>query len=323
MLPLGYGQWQRADGAVVPALLGITLQHPPVHLLAMATNGGLSVTGARANIGRFYAEKFLAHHQLPEQAKIEIELAIPAYVGLSSGPMLGLSVAQALAWVHGLTADIPQFSPALSLQPHETLALWGYHQGGLLLTSTTAESGQPPSLLQRQEIPFSEEKDAWVFVLYLPRIGVGTSATIEAEALLAWQQAAHGASPLMWDELMDAIKQRDIRAFGQWLMRLQQTNQLALANPATLGQSEQGVLQLMADHGALAWGQLPTGLGLYGLVHGGPASRVLRKQIQDYVGYGGGMVMATIAANSGARAMLQDELGRKWLLADGSFVGYR
>ena len=78
-----------------------------------------------------------------------------------------------------------------------------------------------------------------------------------------------------------------------------------------MSETEQGVLEVMQQNGAVAWGRTLTGLGLYGLIYGGQASRVLRKQIQDHVGYAGGIVMATIAANSGARAVLHDELGRK------------
>jgi hypothetical protein len=59
------------------------------------------VSGARADLARRQAEHFFRHHHLPAQAEIEIELAIPQYMGLGSAAMLGLTVARALATLHG------------------------------------------------------------------------------------------------------------------------------------------------------------------------------------------------------------------------------
>ena len=319
-MPLGYVMWQGPDDRLTPVLLGITLQHPPLHLMAQANNT-FSVTGARANIGRAYAQRFLAHYQLKGKADVQIELAIPAYMGLSSEPIMGLSVAQALSWVYEMpykTADTLQFASALDLKPHDALALWGYAQGGLLLVEATAESKQTPSLIQRHEIDYTHENDAWAFVFYFPRVSSQTTAvSLEADRLQAGLQATAQLSVesgSVAKELFTAVSQKDFSAFGQSLMSLQAMNQEALTavgKARTLSETEQGILAVMQENGAVAWGQMYAGLGFYGLVYGGQASRVLRKKIQDYVGYGGGIVMATIAANSGARAILQDELGYK------------
>ena len=97
-------------------------------------------------------------------------------------------------------------------------------------------------------------------------------------------------------------------------MQLQKMNREALAtidHPFEINESQEALFALMQENGALAWGQTLTGLGHYALVHGGQASRVLRKKITDLVGYSGGIVMATITANQGAQAVLAHKDGRK------------
>lgn len=318
-MPLGFVQWQGKDGRFSPALFGITLQHPPVHLSARSSKK-FSISGARANIGRAYGQKFLAHHGLAG-GDVEIELAIPAFVGLSSAPMLGLAVAQALAWVHDLphkTADVPQLAQAINLQAYETLPLWSFAKGGLLLVATTTETGTYRSIIQRHEIAYTTEEDAWAFVFHFPPIASHISLSLAAERLAAWGEAAAYLRPdsnrFIQDDLAQALARRDIAAFGQLLMRLQKMNIEALKaayRPLEINESQEALFTLMQENGALAWGQTLTGLGHYALVHGGQASRALRKKIIDLVGYSGGMVMATITANQGAQAILAHKDGRK------------
>src|SRR5262245_32563514 len=80
--------------------LGVTLRYPPTQLLArMAPT--LTITGGRADLAYRHAERFYQRYRLPPQAEVEIELATPAFMGLGSSAMLGLSVARALATLHG------------------------------------------------------------------------------------------------------------------------------------------------------------------------------------------------------------------------------
>src|SRR5438876_5484287 len=76
--------------------LGITLQFPQIQLLARESPA-LAVSGARADLARRQAKHFFEHHKLAPQDEIEIELAIPQFMGLGSAAMLGLSIAQALS----------------------------------------------------------------------------------------------------------------------------------------------------------------------------------------------------------------------------------
>ncbi|MCP5096357.1 MAG: hypothetical protein GY943_12465 [Chloroflexi bacterium] len=314
-LPLGLARVDQ-NNELKTCLLGITLQHPPVHLSAQA-HTGLKITGARADIGYDQAIRFLQYYQLKHQAEVEIELAIPAFVGLGSETMLGLTVAQALSWLNDLSytnSDMQQWMQALNLEPQNALELYSFERGGLLLVeSETLAPAQVPALLRRQEITH-EERHAWAFVFLFPRVPKGTLKTVEADRLAALVQASSHLSResghLVTEDMWTAVANDDIAAFGRSLMALQQMNQTALANAGTpfeLSVDEQAVLDLMRDFGAAAWGKCMTGLGLYALVRGGDTSRTLRKRVQDHVGIMGGIVMATITDNVGMRHTIKDK----------------
>ncbi len=68
----------------------------------------------------------------------------------------------------------------------------------------------------------------------------------------------------------------------------------------------EAVLGLMRDSGAVACGQMLTGLGSFALVRGAQASRELTTRLQHHVGYFGGTVLATIIDNQGARHVVKN-----------------
>jgi predicted sugar kinase len=313
-LPLGLVQLE-AEAGLKTCLLGFTLQHPPVHLQAQA-HPELVVSGPRADKAYEQAGRFSQHHGLKTGAEVEIELAIPALMGLGSEAMLGLGIAQALAWVHELSLPedkAPQLAAVLGLEPGHALELWGFDRGGLLLVDTRPGPTGQPDLIRRQEIAH-KEKDAWAFVFVLPRVPKDTPETLETDRLAHLLQAAPHLSPdsgrLVTEELWPAVAADDIAAFGQGLMRLQQMNQTALARartPVELSDDHQATLDLMHDHGAFAWGQSPTGLCLYALVRGAKDSIDLRQKLRQHLSVFGGTIMATITDNDGARYTVQDK----------------
>src|SRR5262245_12226630 len=177
-----------------PAQLGVTLRYPPIQLLARGAPV-LTITGGRADLAYRQAERFDAYRPtaisahspaptshatqpgcapLPSQrergaggaaphAEVEIELAIPAFMGLGSGAMLGLSVARALATLNSQLADDAQeLARAVGLAADEALELHAFAQGGLLLVDSAG------ALRRRRSIAEHNEADDWVFVLVLP-----------------------------------------------------------------------------------------------------------------------------------------------------------
>jgi len=317
-LPLGLIQLE-SEAGLKTCLLGVTLQHPPVNLFAQAYPGGFKMTGARADVAYEQGERFLQYHQLERRAEVEIELAIPSLVGLGSEPMLGLSMAQALAWLNNLPLDNTlALAQALGLKPQNVLEVWGFAQGGLLLVDVSGaahfESAShlitPP--LHRHEIAHPE-KEAWAFVLLLPRIPPDTPETLEADRLEALLKAAPHLSAdtgfVVTTELWAALANDDLPAFARSLMAIQQLNQEALTKagtPLDYSPAEQVIFEIMHKNGALAWGRSATGLALYGLVKGARASVELRHKLRHHVGIFGGRVMASITANTGASYDVRD-----------------
>jgi predicted sugar kinase len=281
--------------------LGITLQYPPIQLLARES-AGLAITGGRADLARRQAERFFEHYRLLQQAEIEIELAIPQFMGLGSAGMLGLSVAWALAALHGQPAEVAALASALGLTSEEALEAHAFARGGLLLADGAG------GVRKRYEIAHHDEDDDWVFVLVLPHVAVGTPTTLEADLRRALSASAPHLSAETGDilarDLWPALERDDIAQFAQALMAIQALNQAALAEagqPLHLSTEEQAIVEIMRAGGALVCGRTLTGLGLYGLIKGGGPSRTLRQALTAHLGYFGGTVLATLCDNRGAR----------------------
>jgi predicted sugar kinase len=181
---------------------------------------------------------------------------------------------------------------------------------------------QPP--LRRYEIAHPE-KEAWAFVLVLPRIPADALETLEADRLETLLKAAPHLSRVAGEALIavlwPALENNDLAAFGRNLMALQALNQQALASagtPLTYSPDEQAVFDIMRDHGAVAWGRSATGLALFGLVKGARSSIDLRHKLRHRVGFFGGRVMASITDNRGATYTFKD-----YNLDDGKFKPLR
>ncbi len=288
-------------------LLGATLQHPPTNLFARAA-AGLTVTGARADVAAGRAQRFFQHHGLPAQAEIDIELAIPSQMGLGSEGSLALSTGQALAWAHGLPmAPVPVLAEAVGLPPEHALEIQGYQGGGVLLVNTGRPDASAPAMLRRQSVAHREEH-AWVFVLVLPRVAAGTPETLEAERLAALLASAEHLGPqsghVLDADLWPALAAGDLEGFARALRTMQALNETALRQAgaeAPLTDEEQAVLDVCRENGALAWGRSPTGLALFALIRGATPSIQLRKRLAEHVGPFGGIVLASVVDNEGAR----------------------
>jgi predicted sugar kinase len=294
------------------ASLGLTLKYPVTQLRAQKYERGLSVVGPRANLGYQQAERFLARRRETPRAEIEIEWTAPNYMGLGSEPILGLSLARALAWTNDAPLDdTPTLATDLGLGPEQAAAVWGFHRGGLLLVEAQAGPGAWPPVLRRASIAHDDIDQDWAFVLFLP----GEVAPLpEAERLAAlWQAAPHLSAETgrtVIETMWPAVERDDVASFARGLMRLDQLNREALAQagtPGTVAPQAQEILELMRERGALAYGQSLTGQALFALVRGAPASRALRQAITAHVTHFGGSVLGAITDNAGAQHQVKEE----------------
>lgn len=312
-LPLSLVKIDHGDG-VKTALLSLTVQHPPIEVVAQQHNKQLKITGARAHIGRQYARQFLRSHQLRQRAEIEIDRSIPAFMGLGSDALLGLTMAKGLAWVHHLPLDDSQaLAKALSLPPQHVAELWGFDQGGLLLVETDAPEGEMPQILERREIEH-HKNEAWAFVFVLPRTQKGTPDDYEAQQMRDLLSLAPYLSSesgrIVMQETLPAVENDDIAAFGKSLLRLHKLIYTAQSEAGTLKAmtpADYAILHLMRDSGAFAWGRSLTGGCLYGLVKGAKASIELRKVLRKSLGPFAGTILATITDNRGSAHVIKEE----------------
>lgn len=278
---LHLGLARAEDGAQCE--LGITLQHPPIQLTARPAQR-LSVSGPRAEVALEQASA------LDLKGEIEIELAIPANMGLCSSEMMRACMKR--------LASVWHRAP---LSFHMTLAERAFHEGGLLLTNDDGLTQQ------RAEIAHTNEDDDWVFVLVLPKEPDDLPETFEAEQHTALIRAAPYLPSNLHDHaaaLFDAVKQDNFAAFADALAAIHTANEAALAASGyliELSKQDRDILKVMRANGAAFAGRALTGLGLYGLIKGGPASRALRKALTQHLGYFGPLVMASICDNHGAK----------------------
>jgi predicted sugar kinase len=289
--------------------LGVTLQYPPIQLAARSSDT-LLITGGRADLAYQQAERFLQYNNLPRQGEVEIELAIPSFMGLGSAPMMGMSVAGTFATLNRLSVDD---NPALAraaglLADDETLEARAFTQGGLLLVDRHGQA------LRRFAIPPRGDEGDWVWVLVLPRVPADTPGTLEADRRVALHEAsvqlAGETGQIATAELWPAAEHDDVAAFAQVLERIQTHNDDALDRSGRLPElsdADRQILAVMRENGALVCGRIPTGLGLYALIRGGGPSRSMRRALTDLLGIFGGTVMASICDNNGARLQITKE----------------
>lgn len=267
--------------------LGIALQHPQIQLVAQASPE-LAVSGACGDIAWDEATRLIAKYQRPLSVSIEIETAIPTHMGLGSEAMMRASLRRVYGHWHTVTSSF-----RMSLAEHAA------QHGGLILADDEG-------LLQRRaELPRDcvDDQEDWVFVFVLPDASDESDdlvKDIEAERRAHLRQAVRPGGG--WSDgaaLFAAAEQRDFAAFTGALAAIQTTNEQAVGIPRT--PEAHTALALLHDNGAAMCGPMLTGLGLFGLVKGGPASRTLRAALQQHYGYGGPLILASVCDGTGIR----------------------
>jgi predicted sugar kinase len=285
----------RANGQ--PALLAITLQYPPVNLIVKPLNE-LSVTGARAPLARAQAQRWFESRNLPPKAEIEIELAIPAHMGLGSEPMLGMSVGRGLRDLGGLKdlRGLESEHEAVGLGSEWALETECASSGGLQVVGTDGVS------LRRQAIKH-DDKNAWVFVIYLPRALSDTPASFELTHRLALLKAAQ-KTVVDVEPLWSALANDDLTTFAKELMAIQEHTTEALTKigaPVVVSEEAARMLEMIRLSGGLAWGQSFGGLAVWGLVKGASLSQEARVKMRRVMGYDGGTITAAVTDNAGVK----------------------
>ena len=98
------GRWFGGLGAGAPA---------PLLLVSAERHDTLSAQGEDADRAAAFASRYLAEYGILSRARIVVHRSLPPHSGLGSGTQLALSVARALAELHGLPTDVRTLAGAV------------------------------------------------------------------------------------------------------------------------------------------------------------------------------------------------------------------
>lgn len=263
--------------------LGLTLQFPQIQMAAHAAPT-LEISGACADIALDEAERLIVKYQRPLPASIEIETAIPLHMGLGGQTMLRESLRLVYQHWHNISGSF-----------RSQLAGHAATHGGLILANDDG-------LIQRHaELPHDcpNDQDDWVIVLILPNTPADWAEDSEAQRSATLRRSVQPNWP-DGTALFAAAEQRDFAAFAHALAAIHTANEHTLDMPVST--DNRTALDLLRTHGAAMAGRMLTGLGVFGLVQGGPASREVRAALQQHYGYFGPLIMASVCDGKGIRA---------------------
>jgi beta-RFAP synthase len=261
----------------------------------------LSVEGADAQRALVFARRCQEALGLSGGARLRVAEAIPTHVGLGSGTKLGLSVARALAALHGRTVDPPELARAVGRAARSAVGMWTFALGGLVVEGGVRRGVEHPApLLGRYAMP-----EEWRVVLVVPSAEPGLSGVEEEEAfgrLVPSPERSAAIAQLVLTSLLPALVERDLDEFGAALTRVQQLVGDAFA-PVQGGRFHPragALVEALMRFGAAGAGQSSWGPAVYGVVGSEATGRELARRMEESVGSEGHVELVTFD-NRGAR----------------------
>jgi len=292
--------------------LGVALEQPNVELVVEKAQQ-VEVVGASGNTKRkveHLAEQYLGYFGVKQGAKIHIKQTIPGHVGLGSTTQLALAVGFALAKIYGRKVSVEELAQVGDRGGSRSgIGVAVFRQGGFVVDAgmreDTIKGGTrgylPPVLFAH---PFPGE---WRFVVAVLPSTPGLHGAEEAEAFRRLPpmepETVGRICRLLLMQILPALVERDLVAFGQALTEIQQTvgayfspvQQGVFASPLA-----EETIEFMAKHGARGVGQSSWGPTVYGLVDREKAV-VLEHRLRRYLATrGNGKVYRTRVINTGA-----------------------
>jgi beta-ribofuranosylaminobenzene 5'-phosphate synthase len=283
--------------------LGAAIPSPSLLVEVAPLGDGVTAEGPDAERAAGFARRFLEHHGLRRGARVVVHRRIPAHSGLGSGTQLGLSVARALAELHGLPAEPTGLARAVSRGRRSAIGTWAFALGGFIVEGgrRPGDEGVAP-LIGRYEMPAG-----WRCVVAVPPGRPGLSGEAEATAFARLppppDPEVERVSHLVLMQLLPALVQADLDGFGAALSEVQRITGAWFA-PQQGGVFAPGpgedLIRHLAGWGAAGVGQSSWGPAVYGLVEGEAAGVALAARCRQFLG-GDGVVFEGGFARSGAR----------------------
>lgn len=199
--------------------IGVAIDTPAVGLVAERA-GALAVEGQEAERVRGYVHAAAGHLGLSSDLAIRIEEAIPPHAGFGSGTQLALSVAAALAALHGRPFAPADFADALDRGNRSGVGLAAFTQGGVIVDGGRDAGGAPPPVVAR--LPYPE---AWRIILILDEGMTGVHGSREVEAFrdlprFPEDQAAEICRIVLM-QVLPALATAELEGFGSGISRIQ------------------------------------------------------------------------------------------------------
>jgi beta-RFAP synthase len=217
---------------------------------------------------------------------LAIERAPREHVGLGTGTQLSLAVARLLLAAAGESRATAERLAALTSRGRRSgIGLHGFVHGGLLVDGGHSPQSRTPPLLCRLEFP-----DEWSILVLIPPVAQGLAGIDERHAFgrLAGVPArtVETLCRLVLLELLPAVVERDLDAFGSALSRLQDQVGRGFA-PVQGGifahPQAEAIVEVMQGMGLVGVGQSSWGPAVFGMMRRdndrqAATSRALREQ---------------------------------------------
>ncbi|WP_238189679.1 beta-ribofuranosylaminobenzene 5'-phosphate synthase family protein [Methylobacterium frigidaeris] len=255
--------------------IGLGLDAPGIDLTATRADT-LTVTGseipglaAECERVRGYAALAARHLGVPETGAFHLADLIPAHAGFGSGTQLALSVAAALAALHGAPFAPAAFADVLDRGNRSGVGLAAFVTGGLIVDGGRDDSEAPPPVIARLPFP-----DTWRVVLLLD---AGRTGVHGAEERRAFRELPRFPAPEAAEicrtvlmQVLPAVVTEDLARFGAGITAIQRRigdyfaphqggRYASAAVAAALADVEAAGI---AGFGQSSWG--PTGFALVG-----------------------------------------------------------
>jgi beta-ribofuranosylaminobenzene 5'-phosphate synthase len=279
---------------------GVALSRPATVVEATASSD-ITAEGPDAERALAVAERCRDALGLTGGARLRVQEAIPAHVGLGSGTKLALAVTAAVAAVAGQKPEPQALARAAGRGARSAVGLWTFVLGGLVVEGGVRPGVERPApLLARHAVP-----DDWRCVLAIPDAEPGLSGRAEEEAFAQLRPDPDRAAliaQLVLTSLLPGLAERDLTEFGAALTRVQRLvgESFASVQGGVFHPRAGALVDALLRLGAAGAGQSSWGPAVYGVVGDERAGRELARRMDAELA-GGGNVELVRFDNGGAR----------------------
>ncbi|NJE01889.1 beta-ribofuranosylaminobenzene 5'-phosphate synthase family protein [Thermococcus sp. JdF3] len=210
---------------------------------------------------------------------VEVRRAIPRHVGLGSTTQLSLAVGTAIARLNNINVPIEELAKVLGRGRNGGAGIYSFAYGGFVMDGGVRD-GIPP-LIFREDFP-----PEWGFLLVIPELKPGLDEEEEKPvmaSLAGRTDVAMEISHRILLGLLPALKERDVKTFGEHLSAIQRLVGKHF-EPYQGGEFREDV-KLMLDflaENTYGYGQSSWGPTVYGLILRGDFER-LSAEARDYL----------------------------------------